>query len=465
MDDLARYWEVTDTAIRVAGIFANAYIIGWFYAPYLVKRRLSYYVGGTFLIAMLFIFFVPYEFSGTAAWLFGALLTCLVSFFIDRRNIPQKIFLAATAYLMRWISARLSLLPWMAVMQATFQNPAFLEPPQLPLVLYAIVLFFETVLSNLILFGALFIINRTYLNKREEMSVREMTLLLVPYLPILVGYWLSSYVMDVYLSDTRTDIYDAHPFFNIFLAVFQVVAFFAVLTVLTTYQTIRKAKRRETEQALFEKQLVDLQTHITNVENLYGDLRLMRHDMNHHIMVLDGLYRQRKFDEAERYVTAWKEATAVSDANARTGNPVTDIILSEKKREAEARGISFSGNFAFPENGNVDVLDMSVVLSNVLSNAIAAADCGLSGGDADLPYVSISSHRERNAYLIVVKNSFRGTLLFDEESGLPRTSKDDTERHGFGLRNVKRVAEKYFGTMELKQEGNEVTMTVMLMLA
>ena len=82
----------------------------------------------------------------------------------------------------------------------------------------------------------------------------------------------------------------------------------------------------------------------------------------------------------------------------------------------------------------------------------------------DNPYIEISSYREKNAYLIEVKNSFSNELLLNEKTGLPKTTKEEKDKHGFGLENIRRVAQKYFGDMDITQKDQLVTLTVMLML-
>ena len=57
----------------------------------------------------------------------------------------------------------------------------------------------------------------------------------------------------------------------------------------------------------------------------------------------------------------------------RTGNPITDVIIHQKKQEAEKRGISFEANFTYPDKQQIDVYDIGIVLNNALENAIEAS--------------------------------------------------------------------------------------------
>ena len=48
--------------------------------------------------------------------------------------------------------------------------------------------------------------------------------------------------------------------------------------------------------------------------------------------------------------------------------------------------------------------------------------------------------------------------------GLPETTKKDKGSHGFGLANIRRVAQSYFGDIDISQDENSFTLTIMLMI-
>ena len=93
---------------------------------------------------------------------------------------------------------------------------------------------------------------------------------------------------------------------------------------------------------------------------------------------------------------------------------------------------------------------IGVILNNALSNAIRAAS-----GSKD-PYVELKAWKNNNAYLIQVRNRFAGKLMLDPQTELPETSKDDKESHGYWLMNMKRITEKYYGTIQLEHREDAV---------
>lgn len=50
------------------------------------------------------------------------------------------------------------------------------------------------------------------------------------------------------------------------------------------------------------------------------------------------------------------------------------------------------------------------------------------------------------------------------ESGLLLTSKDEKDCHGYGLLNIRRVARKYHGDIDITLKNGEFCLCIMLML-
>jgi sensor histidine kinase YesM len=62
--------------------------------------------------------------------------------------------------------------------------------------------------------------------------------------------------------------------------------------------------------------------------------------------------------------------------------------------------------------------------------------------------------------MIKLENSYHGTLKM--ANGVYVSSKSDSKLHGYGLKNVKRIAQKYHGSLELSHDENRFYVTVIL---
>ena len=197
-----------------------------------------------------------------------------------------------------------------------------------------------------------------------------------------------------------------------------------------------------------------IQQHIRQVEYLYQDIRSIKHDMANHLLTLERLYAGNKAAEAKAYSAELSAAFSEAAGELRTGNPVTDVILQEQKNEAQNRNLEFHSAFQYPSGTTVNAFDVSIILNNALQNAVEYA----------VQYVDIRAYRKNNAYIIEVKNDFAESLKWDTESGLPATSKQREDGHGYGLSNIRRVAGKYAGDLDITINQDEFCLTVLLML-
>ena len=453
-------WEAANTISVVVDMFVSAILVTWFYMPYVNKRYQAVFSGTAYFLVMTFLYYIPFTFpmSGTMAYVIGAASVCTVSVLTDRRNIPQKVFLSFMIYMLLWSSRVTALLPWEPVSKATYLNPAVSDATK-QLMLFALALALLVLTENVLFFAEILIVRKIYVWKKERMAWRELPLLCSPYIAIMAGYWISSFMSDAYVVVSGKYIGDSYPVYDVIRAVYGMMAFIAAITVLYSYQQIKQSQEEALQNALVARQMEELNDHVHTMEKLYADIRGIRHDINDHIMILGNLLDKGRADDAATYLNEWKEGFPMPEIHARTGNPVTDIILSEKKREAEEAGISFSEDFHYPTDSNAESTDIGIILTNALSNAIRAAKT------SDTPQVEIKSWLTRRTFFIEVRNTYAGKLPPLSESGYPETSRPDKDHHGYGLTNMKRIAEKYYGTIQLEQADRIVILTVMLMIA
>ncbi|MBR3772618.1 MAG: GHKL domain-containing protein, partial [Clostridium sp.] len=277
-------------------------------------------------------------------------------------------------------------------------------------------------------------------------------------LTVMIGYFSFNFFSDVYVEDTGNYVWNVHPGYTLLRVIYQIVSFAAILIAVVIYQKIKETQREENVNLLLAEQIENTKQHIGEVEKLYGDIRALKHDMGNHISVLENLYLKNETVEIEKYLSELKSAWSASVAEIKTGNPVTDVILTQKQKEAEEKGIDFKCKFIYPTDTSINAFDVSVILNNAIANAFE----GVKG--CKNPYVSISAYRKKNAYMLEVTNCINRIVEIDDETGLPETTKKDKGSHGFGLANIRKVARKYYGDIDISQDENRFTLTVMLMV-
>ena len=286
----------------------------------------------------------------------------------------------------------------------------------------------------------------------------------------MMGYFTFNFFSNVYVEDMEKYIWNVHPEYTLLRVIYQIVSFAAMFIAIVIYQKLKEKQREEKENILLAEQIENIKQYISEVEKLYKDIRALKHDMGNHICVMENLFckleegvgdfalLKNEESELKNYLSELKANWNESVAEIRTGNPVTDVILTQKKKEAQEKGIEFGCQFAYPMDTNINAFDISVILNNAIENAIEGTE-----GCVD-PYVSILSYRQKNAYMLEVTNCISGKVEIDNEKGLPETTKSDKTSHGYGLTNIRKVAQKYYGDIDIRQDEKSFTLTVMLIV-
>lgn len=454
MENIETYWQIANEAIAILNILVEGWLMYRFVKPF-IKRK-TYYVGLSYSVAMLVFYLVPQEIA--YPYLLGILVAGTTMCLIERKKIKQKVFLATSMYLIRWMVYGVTLV-LRDIMFALFINTEYmLTRPIKQLIVYIIVELVYYGIAVVVMCLVIKLIHKVYTNKREDISGKELLLLFATLLTVMMGYFTFNFFSDVYVEDMEVYIWNVHPGYTFLRVLYQIVSFAAILIAIVIYQKLKEKQREEKVNMLLTEQIENTKQHISEVEKLYGDIRALKHDMGNHISVLENLFIKNETEEFEKYLTKLKENYCVSAEGIKTGNPVTDVILTQKQKEAKEKGINFECKFIYPADTNINAFDVSVVLNNAIENAFEGTE------KCENPYVFISAYRKKNAYMLEFTNCITKKVYIDEETGLPETTKKDKGGHGFGLTNIRKMAQKYYGDIDISQEENRFTLTVMLMI-
>ena len=210
-----------------------------------------------------------------------------------------------------------------------------------------------------------------------------------------------------------------------------------------------------------EQQVKAMKKRLEEAENFYGSICKVRHEMKNHMANIKGLTEAGEYGEIEEYVRRMDETMQELEYKYVTGNAVTDVIINDKWRRAEKAGIRFDADFRY--GGEIPVFDLGIILNNLLDNAIEACEKLKTGTG----FIRLSLKQKKQFLILYVENSFDGAVPIRKGSSLPATTKQSIlpgiiTEHGIGLENVRDIAERYFGGVNIKVKGDVFHVTVML---
>ena len=453
MSLVEKCWMVTSKISVIALLMITGIYFGKFVCPYIKKKKGAVAVSIVYITIMLVLYMIPPQIDNFSAYLIGVIAAFLTMYVEDRKNIYQKIFLAITFFSIRWLTVAMAgRLDDLVTKALVFRNMSA-EKVWLQYGLYVGTRVLDIVLCIAFIAVAIGLINKVYIYKKDEMSVKEMVMLIIPSLVGVTGYGILQYYLMIYERDTGKNLIDTYGFYGALSFLHYLISIVAILVVIVMFQNWKEMQEEQRGQELVLNQISDMKKHIGEVEKLYRDIRSMRHDMGNHIQTLEHLVAHNNMDDATEYLEHLKNEWDEVSPEIKTGSPVIDVILMEKLREAKERQIRFLSDFHYPHNTKLNAFDLSVIMNNALNNCME----NVSGDD---PYMSISSFRKNSIFMITIKNSFGGQLNFGD-SDLPETTKSGRE-HGMGLNNIRRVARMYMGDISLEQGNEEVILSIMM---
>ena len=268
-------------------------------------------------------------------------------------------------------------------------------------------------------------------------------------------------LLTVKIDDELFILFDEKPNLLWKMPLVAVLIFAGEAALIYFWQRYRILLAERQKHFIEEQQVKAMKKRLEEAENFYGSIRRVRHEMKNHMANIKGLAGAGEYGEIEDYVRRMDETMQELEYRYVTGNAVTDVIINDKCRRAEKAGIRFDADFRY--GGEIPVFDMGIILNNLLDNAIEACE-KLETGKG---FVRLSLKRKKQFLILYVENSFDGAVPISKGSPLPPTTKQSIlpgiiTEHGIGLENVRDIAERYFGGVNIKVKGDVFHVTVML---
>ena len=200
---------------------------------------------------------------------------------------------------------------------------------------------------------------------------------------------------------------------------------------------IEELKKKEINQYKVSKDTIDM-------------INIKCHDFRHQIREF-GIHQRIDGETIENL----NKLIRVYDSTYHTANEALNVILSEKSLLCNNKGIRFTCIVDGEAINFIDDEDIYSLFGNMLDNAIEAVS-ELGEGEK---IISLKIKRVGNLVSISVKNGYKGSITM--ENDLPISKKDDKTHHGFGMKSIKMICEKYKGSFKFTSDHNIFAITIL----
>jgi len=232
----------------------------------------------------------------------------------------------------------------------------------------------------------------------------------------------------------------------------------AVLNVLL-YVLMNKMQRdniTKEEYALVKANLEAQQNFAIETKERYLEMKTLRHDVKHYLSTAAELISDGDPEKAKTYIeSVINEKINPTIVGVNTGSAVVDAVINRRLAICAENGIEVKCLIDTQFVSEYDI-DVSILLSNLLDNAIRGCEGSVS------PEIELVIRSKKSLTYITVKNSISESVLKNNPD--LKTGKPDKSSHGFGIKSVKNIARKYEGSADFKEESNKFLAEIWLKL-
>lgn len=204
--------------------------------------------------------------------------------------------------------------------------------------------------------------------------------------------------------------------------------------------TVKQILYNERNQYLRDKSTIDV-------------INIKCHDLKHQLAAFENRMDRAELSELQKMVDVY-------DSTVQTENAALNVVLSSKSLLCLSKKIALTCIADGRQLSFMSDADIYSLFSNILDNAIEAAD---QLADADKRIICLTVTARKAFLFIHQENYYEGVLRFADE--LPQTTKENRQYHGFGMRSIRALTQKYGGDMQIDASGNIYILDVMLPVA
>lgn len=201
----------------------------------------------------------------------------------------------------------------------------------------------------------------------------------------------------------------------------------------------------------------------TMLHNMREQQKLSRESINIiNIKCHDLKYRISKISHIEdaedqrEYIESVKNALAIYDNIFQTGNDAMDLVLTEKSLLCNEYNIKLSAMIDGSVLNFLHTTDVYALFGNLMDNAIESV---MKETDEEKRIISLTVSRRNQGSYIHMENYCNEPVEFEDD--LPITTKADKAYHGFGVRSIKYIVEKYKGNLLMRAEQNRFLVDIL----
>lgn len=348
---------------------------------------------------------------------------------LTKTNMKNSFFLSVVFTLAMEISHLFAddiLVSW--IFKGIFPTGAGARESVTNILFYSFILFIITMMLR----------NFVYRNDRSKLRIEEM---LPPFTAVIPFVYMRTIQYNLYPEGADID----NSIYIILILLACTSLFLIISNEIFLMHHIHKNELNQMEMLLNMQK----QQYLAKKESIDG-INQKYHDLKHILVGLEAL--ENSYDLKE-VIEQLREVIVPYESVQETGNEVINILLTEKMKLCSERNVRVIAYINASECSFIHPLDLSVLFGNAMDNAIEAAS---QMKEKEQREIYIRVHRNKNMIVFRFENYYHHINKNYE------TTKLDKENHGFGLKAIEKITEKYNGLFDVDVTDTQFCLNLIL---
>lgn len=232
------------------------------------------------------------------------------------------------------------------------------------------------------------------------------------------------------------------------------MTFSAYFMIFRFFQQTREQLILQNEQTLLQMQVAAAQVHFEELKESQEKTILYRHDMRHHLNLINYYLVDNNKAGAQKYITEVEETIEGATVESYCTNYAVNLILSSYIAKAKNEQITVDTQIDLSEKNTISDMDLCVIFANAIENAINACKLIPNVNDRTL---QILCRTKGDKLFIQITNSYEGKVIFDID--MPVSLE---ENHGLGTKSIAAVVQAYNGIYSFTAEDLVFKVSIIL---
>ena len=260
---------------------------------------------------------------------------------------------------------------------------------------------------------------------------------IIPISYTLLLYTASSYNLNSVEISPKTVI------ISLLILILAVTAYYQILR---NFKQTREQINLQNEQNLLKTQVAASHARLETMMESQEKTIIYRHDMRHHLNLISAFLSDNNISATKKYIEEVQSTIASTVVDEYCNNYAVNLILCSYISKAKSDLITVETQIHIPVINRISDMDLCVIFSNAIENAINAC---LKLKDTKERMLQIVCKNKNDKLFIKITNSYSGALNF-----IDKIPVNQEENHGIGTKSIVSVVNKYQGVYSFTAENN-----------